>query len=106
MLKRSPKRTNLKLHAHAHHLVRVLALALFNESIVADDACKLAGVERNTFSRWKTKGVAPDLKNLEALGQVVGLRLVWKPDYGTEENVNVEQKQTRRGKRHSQDKKI
>jgi hypothetical protein len=78
ILKRSPKRTNLNLSPKAHPIVRAIALRMFAEKIVERDACRLAGFNGNTFGRWKRATAAPDLFLLEALAEVVGLRIVIK----------------------------
>ena len=83
-MRRVPNKRNLKLHPHTHHLVRTLALSLFAEGTLVSDACRLAGTHRSNYSKWIHRGAKPDLVTLEALGEVVGLRLVWKPIYEEE----------------------
>ena len=73
-----------QLNKRTHHLVRVLALRLYAENFLVSEACRVAGVHRSNYSSWIHKGSMPDLKTLEALGEVVGLRLVFKPIYEKE----------------------
>ena len=90
-MKRVPNKRDLKLHPHAHHLVRTLALALFADGTLVSDACRLAGIHRSNYSDWIHRGTKPDLVSIEALGTVAGLRLVWKPIY-QEETKNEKRK--------------
>lgn len=65
-----------------HPLVRVLVDAMNEQQIGVQDACERAGIHRNTWARWGTEHT-PDIRSLEALAGVLGLRLVFADEQGT-----------------------
>lgn len=77
MTKRKSPRIK-KTHPHTHHLVRSLLVAMMAEELRVSEACGMAGLHRSTMSKWVNHAAEPDLQSLEALGEVMGLRLVWK----------------------------
>jgi hypothetical protein len=63
------------LHPKAHSLVRVAWLNMCIDRLYETDVCKKAGVNVNTWTRWKYHGKVPDLLLIEAVLQAMGLRL-------------------------------
>jgi len=48
---------------------------MYADGLVEDDVCKRAGVNLNTWIRWKYQGQTPDLKLIEAILEAIGLKL-------------------------------
>lgn len=78
---RPPRTVNIKLHSRTHRLVKVIALRMYAEHMIEEDVCKLAGISKDTWFKIKLYGRTPSLPVLEALAQVVGLRLELKPHF-------------------------
>ena len=81
---RTVKRKDIGVGPKAHPLVKAVAVALYAEGIVHEEACRVAGVHKDSWQKWRREGRSPNLDNFEALAQVAGLRLVLKPIYEKE----------------------
>lgn len=80
------RRRKCRETAHIHPLVRQLAKRMHQERMCDIEAAERAGISKNVIKDWWFRAT-PRLDNLQAVGNVVGLTLVWKElvDVGEED---------------------
>lgn len=67
----------IRVPARAHPLVRQLFETANDHRLCLIDLAERSGVNPNTLKDWRTRTV-PNVANLQAAGNVLGLELVWR----------------------------
>src|SRR5688572_9412674 len=97
---RKPVRKDPGVNPKAHPLIKALALAVYAEGYTHSEVCRVAGVHKDTWQKYRREGRCAQLRNIETIAQVVGLRLTLKPiheENSDEERKNVKTRRKDRG---------